>query len=853
MPAESGPEPDVRNMTGAALLRPSFASPTKASLARHNPEVLQQRHDREARAAEASRTRPQQRREPTAGSASAQASVVATAGEESRSLAAGHVPAADHGDRADTEPAPPQASGAPAPPSSALSDPPGDVAPALPTSSHPAAADPAVARALTTKPISAGSSLRLSAAAGRSSPRPLPPPAPDGEDDLVNPFLSRSRAAAARGRSRITRSGLLARPPQHIAGDGNDDAAEAEPDLPPTPTEKGLEDPVVTTTPTGIHPNTSSPIRRVVEAAKRRSRDADVSVAVMKGSPLKQPPITREEDGDSRASDVEPSPSAKRQRRNPPRRSRAATAAGVPAKRMQRRSTAGKEPRGSLSTLPPPIAPTHPARGIPAFDPNAAKVAQRDALLAQIAALEEDLAQARAQNDALAALQRKSLARRGRAATADTDQEDTSLDKKVLRTLVERYLLPPRKEPEPGKGDPVTEDLLKLVRNPVVWLPFSDPTGGLLKELGLVAANDDSRAQDETSGQRGSQEAGLESEDELAGLATFNADGTAREPKIKSHHPLPMSAAEELPFLQAFTPLTFTSKGVVIINPPQDGGSARAVLQRHIVTATDAATAGQLFTSRIEFTVDTDSLSLVDVAVPRLEPSARAELGVWIESYLDTYPSAGSGIKRNRGVESALANNVSVIAWAMGEWLRAANKRARFWCALERDVLALLGSEGGLRAMAAEMRSIDGRRDHGRRDGADESMNADEGVAGKPTDNWTPAQLLTHMGRTDVDISVSELLAHVPGGHGGRPDGTSLRVHWGITFDWTGTATSDVGLLVGAPGACKSLGTGRSSRFKGRLLTTFNQGTARTNGVVYEGYQSYSTSCSRGERSHWML
>ncbi|KAL2205868.1 hypothetical protein CC79DRAFT_1322400 [Sarocladium strictum] len=193
--------------------RPSFASPTKASLSKHNPQILERR--RSASPNKSSPTRPVPRRRPS--DAASEQSIADLLAAQLESDAASAPPS-------ETNRLPPRSPG--------------------PSSTAPSSAGtvPRFGGAL------AGTPRRSPA---KPNPRPLPPPAPDGQDDL-NPFIGYTLR-----RSPTTGVNIPPRP---------------EPELPPS-----VPDAVSSTPPKGIH--TSSPSRW-------RQRGKAVG-----DSPLKRPPL----------------------------------------------------------------------------------------------------------------------------------------------------------------------------------------------------------------------------------------------------------------------------------------------------------------------------------------------------------------------------------------------------------------------------------------------------------------------------------------------------------------------------------------------------------------------------------
>jgi len=209
--------------------------------------------------------------------------------------------------------------------------------------------------------------------------------------------------------------------------------------------------------------------------------------------------------------------------------------------------------------------------------------------------------------------------------------------------------------------------------------------------------------------------------------------------------------------------------------------------------------------ARIEMTVNTKTLGISELAVPKIDPAAAAELGPFIGRVVQ---------KPDHGIPgSGLYNNISVLTWAMGEWLRVSAQRAKVWSCLEQEV----GDEKRLREMVKGMRERKAKRrtrkTRKRRrdeDGDESEGDEDDGEGGDggvgedemmDKKKWEAPDLLPFMGRTCLDLQVPNLSSS------NREDGETcaLRVVWRIHFDWTGEARSEIGVLVGVPGKCKCL------------------------------------------------
>ncbi|KKY37804.1 hypothetical protein UCDDA912_g02239 [Diaporthe ampelina] len=244
-----------------------------------------------------------------------------------------------------------------------------------------------------------------------------------------------------------------------------------------------------------------------------------------------------------------------------------------------------------------------------------------------------------------------------------------------------------------------------------------------------------------------------------------------------------MSAAEELPYLQVFTPLTFTSRSTTISAPSEHGEP----MLKKVTIRIGSATPPGLFVAGMEMTVNTHTLAVSSLAVPRLDPAAVRELQPFIQSITSSQAPT----------HSALTRNVSILAWAMSEWYRVALKRAKFWHTLEKQ----LGPEAkdGLAEVVRVMRTRRRRkrRARGEADDVGGSFESADSAGGSLNGMLlSRADLLPHMGRSNMDLGVPCLA------EGGAGTASELRVCWGIEFDWTGEARSKLGVEVGVPGKC---------------------------------------------------
>lgn len=400
---------------------------------------------------------------------------------------------------------------------------------------------------------------------------------------------------------------------------------------------------------------------------------------------------------------------------------------GSPTRIVEKELPALQSPKDQDEKPKSEFAPgTHPRRSI-RLNPLAEKERARDALAREVAQLEADLELATRENQAAA---------QGASSAADSSH---------MLNMFRRHLLPAKKDQEP---DPTTQ-WLESAMDPIAMLGFNGSSSAFLPP-------------------------------------PIPQEKEEPEPPPISHHPLPMSAEEELPYLQVFTPLTFTSKSTTISAPSNQG---EPMLKKLTIRVGSASPPG-LFVAGIDMTVNTRTLAVSSLSVPRLDPAAAGELQPFIQRITSSQAPQ----------HSALTRNISVLAWAMSEWYRVALKRAKFWHALERQLGP--GSKDGLPEAVQAMRTRKKRKRRGRgRPEVDDAGGSFESAdsAGGPLDGMllSKADLLPHMGRAAMDLGVPCLAEE------GTGTTSELRVSWGIEFDWTGEARSKLGVGIGVPGKCK--------------------------------------------------
>lgn len=348
---------------------------------------------------------------------------------------------------------------------------------------------------------------------------------------------------------------------------------------------------------------------------------------------------------------------------------------------------------------------TNNIRRLPAFDPNADKKKERDGLRAELTKLKKDLEVTTRQNERIRAMQRT-----GRMVPLE--------DEKEIMAIIQRYLIPGEVNPGPTQS----HLLMRAALNPMAIVPFGKPAVSVLP-----------------------------SEEDEVDVSD-----------IKSHHPISMTAKEELPFLQLFSPFSATSTLVVLPRV-----SDEPLKQIFNVQLRSRHCPG-LFAAKIRATVDATSLSILSLDVIALEASAKHELGGFLEKIC------------TGDCNRSMQRNVGIVTWAMGEWLRIAERRARLWVQLNEE----FGTKDALVETSANART---RRAKRGKDDADDDREYETAPLQK-------SELLRYMGQQFFDVQI-------PSDEGPKP--SSARLSWKIEFDWSGEARSNVAVMTGVPGKCE--------------------------------------------------
>lgn len=423
-------------------------------------------------------------------------------------------------------------------------------------------------------------------------------------------------------------------------------------ELPPTPTQRGLLDPIVTTPPTGIH-----------DTPSRRARRSKALAEKLKSSPLK----SRDPAPAEPAKEVDPKAQEKLKAEKPPKRRKS-------------------------------------ARFLIPEDSYASKKKERDDLLQELQQLQADVALANAENERLRLL---SESRRAGPPAANSDE----LISMLVRATTSESARQPSKQ----------TSIFKSIGS---FLPFH-------------------------SGRRKSKAAMLSNR------------------PIPSH--LPIAVNDPFPYLQAFSPLTYTSTITILPSDPPSSESSqdleRPIRQKHVIHASHPS---GLFATRFSMTVDTSALCITNLDILRLDMNAETELGTFIRD-------------RARR-DGPLGKDVTTICWAMGRWIEVSIQRARFWCAVEQE----FGS-----AQARSKSLAKSRKKRKRQDSVIDDNNVDANEVLEATKyTWTRRQLLPQIGRTNMEL-VNEQV--------------EVRFEWKISFDWTGEVDSCIIAVARLPKDCESI------------------------------------------------
>ncbi|KAI9828206.1 MAG: hypothetical protein M1826_006134 [Phylliscum demangeonii] len=225
-----------------------------------------------------------------------------------------------------------------------------------------------------------------------------------------------------------------------------------------------------------------------------------------------------------------------------------------------------------------------------------------------------------------------------------------------------------------------------------------------------------------------------------------------------SHHPIEL--AHPLPYLQAFTRLTFTWIATSShVEPGRGGGRhGRTRLDEHTMRATAPH---QLLSATIHLAVDRRTHAIARLTLPSLSAWAEPELGRWARARAQD--------------DSVAGKDIASVCWALGRYWELAEKRARFWLRCERCFPLLATTHAGSRLPLSLS--------------SPSSPSQPLPLPPPPPAHDEPSssdrlQLSRHLGRAHFLF---------------RHQGVQLLVGWQITFDWTGQAQSQVSATASVP------------------------------------------------------
>lgn len=209
------------------------------------------------------------------------------------------------------------------------------------------------------------------------------------------------------------------------------------------------------------------------------------------------------------------------------------------------------------------------------------------------------------------------------------------------------------------------------------------------------------------------------------------------EKPIPSHRPLELD--DPLPYLQMFTPFSFTSEVTLPTDADVDPAIA-LIQQKHTIGIVGPA---KLLIASLEATVDTLSHQVVKLELPKLS--------LWAERELGTF-----------ALRKAQEKDLSTVCWAIGSYWEIAKKRAEYRHKCEAAFAQLIP----------------------------ERTNDD-------TENISPAteKSLAKMSRQDLSRQLGREALELQDQH------ILLRITWRIGFDWTGEAESHIDVEPAFPRA----------------------------------------------------
>ncbi|POS82568.1 hypothetical protein EPUL_005814, partial [Erysiphe pulchra] len=315
--------------------------------------------------------------------------------------------------------------------------------------------------------------------------------------------------------------------------------------------------------------------------------------------------------------------------------------------------------------------------------------------------------------------------------------------------------------------------------------------------------------------------------------------------KMKMPSFLPQSVENPLPYLQAFTPLIWSSK-ITTLRPPRKLATLESekkmkskkidLLQQQIITASHSQ---GLFFARLALLIDPNSRSVHQLSLLSIPLCAEHELGSFIrsskkgenrrdskvETNQSSYKDLSSGITDNKNLVN---REIGVVCYAMGRWLQVSLRRARFWWlaskhfstpeARKRFIPLYTLSKttrrknakdrGKKRKRVVSEESIDDETDDDTSDfnrennqTFEESFDLSEDETTKKSGNWIRKELLPHLGRSFLCISKNGLGTFDSRNITNSQNDSDFEIlfEWRLSFDWTGEIKSHLSAIPKVP------------------------------------------------------
>ncbi|KAI9732605.1 MAG: hypothetical protein M1834_003941 [Cirrosporium novae-zelandiae] len=227
----------------------------------------------------------------------------------------------------------------------------------------------------------------------------------------------------------------------------------------------------------------------------------------------------------------------------------------------------------------------------------------------------------------------------------------------------------------------------------------------------------------------------------------------------------PLDVDDPLDHLQAFTPLSFTSKVTTNLKP--------APHQTHYITLTAPK---YLLVLKISMIVDLETHRVANLTIQELSHWSEHELGTWI---------------RDRAKKQ---KDVGGVCWAANRFWEAVQRRGQCWENLRKKFPELFGgsSDGDKHDRRSKGQKHNKKQPGKRRRVAESESESEEEGRGERASK--PLQII------NPHLSPSRLLfrSHLP-----ENTGVALQISWNINITWTGDTEDAVSASASIPQAWK--------------------------------------------------